>query len=196
MVEASQYTEVVANGDPMASVELSTSDVTPFIDDHLQAAFSTTCECYLVYEGKIVAPQSGCYLTVDGPCVNRDHKQAWVLERSVETVLQKWGIVLENGAHRVASFVTTRSDQRVVLHLIQGNVLHFETQQAFDSLRYVHISEVIGHARYVAPMRHLISYTAAKVSMLRCLKIYHELDLVREDSEWSEASISLLVPRF
>jgi hypothetical protein len=32
----SQYTEVVANGDPMASVELSTSDVTPFIDDHLQ----------------------------------------------------------------------------------------------------------------------------------------------------------------
>jgi hypothetical protein len=73
-VEASQAT-VVANGDPMASVELSTSDVTPFIDDHRQAAFSTTCECYLVlYEGKAAPPER---ILSDRRFVNRHRKHGF-----------------------------------------------------------------------------------------------------------------------
>jgi hypothetical protein len=159
------------------------SDVTPFTDEHLQEAFATVCECYLIHEGRIIAPDNACFLTIDGPCVNRNHESTESLCVAVETCLrQDMGIALENGVHKVASFITTRQGQRHTVHLFQGNVTYFDHGVVMGKLRCVPVSEVIAQARFISPMRHITSYTSARVTLLRCMKIYHQLDLQRDGS--------------
>lgn len=184
-MSASHFSELATTIDPLSrqDSEFLTSDVTPFLDEHLREAFTTVCECYLIHEGRIVAPDSACFLTIHGPRVNRDHESTESLSVAVEMCLrQDMGIALENGVHKVASFVTIRQGQRHTVHLFQGNVTYFDHDVVMGKLRSVPVSEVIAHARFISPMRHITSYTSARVTLLRCMKIYHALDLQRDDS--------------
>jgi hypothetical protein len=96
---ASQY---IQNGDPMASVELSTSRTSPFIDDHLQAFPRHVNVILTILRGK-VWPQAN--LTVDGPCVNRDlmQKCCGFWNALWRPSCKKWGTSCwRSRAHRVA----------------------------------------------------------------------------------------------
>jgi hypothetical protein len=181
-ISLSHFTEFATDNDPPSGL---TSDVTPFKDEHLQPAFSTTCECFLMYEGKIVAPHHGGYfININGPCVSCEHDTSNSFDRSLESALSsQTGAVLENGVHRVSSFVTSHAGERHAVHIVHANVRYFATYHHYQSHRYLPIDEVIRYVRCLSPMRQIVTYTAARVTMLRCMNIYHELDMVR-DSSW------------
>jgi hypothetical protein len=137
-VSLSHWSEFTTSNTPPLDMVL-TSDVLPVMVEHLQPAFSTICECFLMYEGRIVAPRHGGYfITINGPCVSCEHDTTASLNSAVEAaLLSQVGVVLENGVQRVASFMSSHAES--LLHHPRKHQ-YFSTHQHYRQHRSIYQS--------------------------------------------------------